>query len=65
VTEDEIRTRLPCLECQHWRAVRMRALIGRVYLALERGEHPALPFASGIPMTGCCKSDEFDTGRFD
>jgi hypothetical protein len=59
-TDDEISrvfTQLPCLGCEHWRSDRVKAAIGRVYLAVEAGETSTLPARDQL-LRGCCKSDE-------
>jgi hypothetical protein len=56
-TDDEISrvfTALPCLGCSDWRSDRVKAAIGRIYLALEAGENLALPPRERL-LRGCCK----------
>lgn len=57
-TDDEISrvfTQLPCLSCGDWRSDRVKAAIGRVYLAVEAGEKlSALPAREQL-LRGCCK----------
>ena len=63
-TDDEISgvfTQLPCLSCEHWRSDRVKAAIGRVYLALEAGEQlSALPAREQL-LRGCCKMPDEGT----
>jgi hypothetical protein len=45
-TDDEISrvfTALPCLSCGDWRSDRVKAAIGRVYLAVEAGDKLSAP----------------------
>jgi hypothetical protein len=63
-TDDEISrvfTQLPCLSCGHWRSDRVKAAIGRVYLALEAGEQlSALPAREQL-LRGCCRMPDEGT----
>src|SRR5262249_489253 len=55
--ENAVLRELPCLECQELRAMRVRARLGAVVLALQRGE--TLPAQSARDLLrGCCKSDD-------
>jgi hypothetical protein len=58
VTDDEISrvfTALPCLSCAHWRSDRVKAAIGRVYLAVQVGEElGALPPRDQLPRGRRC-----------
>jgi hypothetical protein len=64
VTDDEISrvfTALPCLSCAHWRSDRVKAEIGRIYLAVEAGETlSALPAREQL-LRGCCKMPDEGT----
>jgi hypothetical protein len=52
--ENAVLRELPCLECQEFRAMRVRARLGAVVLALQRGE--TLPAQSARDLLrGCCK----------
>lgn len=45
---------LGCLACPHWKADAIRARIGAVYLAVERGESVTLP-SRDVLTRGCCR----------
>jgi hypothetical protein len=63
-TDDEISrvfTALPCLSCGDWRSDRIKAAIGRIYLAVEAGEKlSALPAREQL-LHGCCKMPDEGT----
>ena len=51
--ENAILRELPCLECQQYCAMRVRARLGAVVLAIQKGETlPAL--ATRELLRGCC-----------
>jgi hypothetical protein len=55
--ENAVVRELPCLECQEYRAMRVRARLGGVVLAVQRGETlPAL--STHDLLRGCCRTDE-------
>ena len=56
--ENAVLRELPCLECQEFRAMRVRARLGAVVLAVQRGE--TLPALSTHDLLhGCCqRTDE-------
>ena len=63
-TDDEISrvfTQLPCLSCEHWRSDRVKAAIGRVYLAVEAGEKSMARPAREQLLRGCCKMPDDGT----
>jgi hypothetical protein len=55
VTESEIFTLLPCLNCERGQSVKVRSIIGAVYLHVERGEKVTIPPRDKL-LTYCCRN---------
>jgi hypothetical protein len=49
---NRVFTELPCLSCNDWRADRLKARIGEVYLLARDGK--PLPKMDPV-LTGCCR----------
>jgi hypothetical protein len=52
--ENAVRRELPCLECQQYCAMRVRARLGAVVLAVQRGETSPTLSVHDL-LQGCCQ----------
>jgi hypothetical protein len=51
---DEIFRQFPCMGCDHWRSLQVKARVTAIFLDLERGGRPKIPSREALTER-CCQ----------